>query len=423
MKKVLSFLLLIALVMTTIPMALAQDTTPTYNNSFWVTYQSQKDCTAQELLSLLQVDLCLIRDKQQKEAVRSYELVVMDWDETVEAAMERVQLLEGVVKVDRNLFASDYQTGASYVTLNQTTLEIPVGGMATLTVTDAHLVAFGHTPIGVMVAVDHQTLSYEQLTNILKALVTQEGEVEGDQTQATTIALYETDEAKGADTVCLGYSGYEDETFAKETQRLNTQSPIGEYIISLDLWGKVVEYDALVHELAQVSGVTTARIVYEQVVGGIRPQENWAVENEAIAGIAKENGDENDQFYTVTVVGRQVGETVITVEHGGGLVLGTATCTVKVVEADPETPSDIMFGDANGDFKVDAKDALLVLRLAVSTATISAKYSLAAEVDGKFGLNARDALEILKYTVGKIDRFPIQGPAPAVTPTDLPVAE
>ncbi len=82
------------------------------------------------------------------------------------------------------------------------------------------------------------------------------------------------------------------------------------------------------------------------------------------------------------------------------------------INPDPETPTDIPekipYGDVNGDEKVDAKDALEVLKFAVGKTQLTEAQQKAAEVDGKEGINAKDALEILKYAVDKITQFPIE---------------
>ncbi len=75
---------------------------------------------------------------------------------------------------------------------------------------------------------------------------------------------------------------------------------------------------------------------------------------------------------------------------------------------DVPTPTDIPYGDINGDQKMDAKDALNVLKFAVGKIQLTEAQQKAAEVDGKEGINAKDALEILKYAVEKIHKFPIQ---------------
>lgn len=76
--------------------------------------------------------------------------------------------------------------------------------------------------------------------------------------------------------------------------------------------------------------------------------------------------------------------------------------------ADLSKPEEPHYGDVNGDGKVDAKDALMVLKFAVGKIELTPEQQLAAEVDGKEGINAKDALEILKYAVRKIEMFPIE---------------
>ena len=79
-----------------------------------------------------------------------------------------------------------------------------------------------------------------------------------------------------------------------------------------------------------------------------------------------------------------------------------------IPETPTDIPTDIPYGDVNGDEKVDAKDALEVLKFAVGKTKLTEDQQKAAEVDGKEGINAKDALEILKYAVKKINKFPIE---------------
>lgn len=65
-------------------------------------------------------------------------------------------------------------------------------------------------------------------------------------------------------------------------------------------------------------------------------------------------------------------------------------------------------GDPNGDGKVNASDALLVLRAAVGKATLTKEQTVAGDVDANGTLNAADALLILKFAVGLITVFPSQ---------------
>ncbi len=73
------------------------------------------------------------------------------------------------------------------------------------------------------------------------------------------------------------------------------------------------------------------------------------------------------------------------------------------------------YGDVNGDTRVDAADALLVLRFAVGKTDLSAAQQTAANVNADNAINAKDALLILQFAVRKIDRFPAEDAA-RVTP-------
>ncbi len=77
----------------------------------------------------------------------------------------------------------------------------------------------------------------------------------------------------------------------------------------------------------------------------------------------------------------------------------------------------LTYGNLNGDAKVDAKDALMILKAAVEKLELTEEQAVFADVyqDGK--INARDALYVLRYAVDKIDTLPYI-PAP-VTGTDV----
>ncbi len=65
------------------------------------------------------------------------------------------------------------------------------------------------------------------------------------------------------------------------------------------------------------------------------------------------------------------------------------------------------YGDVNMDDKVNASDALVVLRHAVGKATLSDIFHEIADVSGDGKINAVDALQILKKAVGKLDKFTV----------------
>ncbi len=80
------------------------------------------------------------------------------------------------------------------------------------------------------------------------------------------------------------------------------------------------------------------------------------------------------------------------------------------VDPDPPTPPTptVKMGDLNDDGKVDAKDALNVLKISVNKLTPTDDQKVAADVNEDDAINAKDALEILKKSVGKpsaLDKF------------------
>ena len=67
----------------------------------------------------------------------------------------------------------------------------------------------------------------------------------------------------------------------------------------------------------------------------------------------------------------------------------------------PELPQGMLKGDVDGDQKVTAKDALMVLKFTVNKLTPTMEENMVADVNGDRQLSAVDALWILQYTVGK----------------------
>ncbi len=419
MKKltaIFSVLLVLALVFACLPVAMAQSALEyKYDNSVLINYQTHisNQKNSQDYSTLFSVDACYIMDKQIKEESVFYQVVAVVENQPVEEVIKREENRMGVLSIGRNRYAPDYCEKESYLTLNQTALEIPVGGTATLKLTDAHLAFDEKQETGIMVAVDHQALPFEQFRDMVTAM----GSEEMEGADAYFYALYEDDynwEEQADDYLFLGMWGSNE-----YDHRYKAQSPIGKYLIPIDCFFMQTTEETM-NKFAEVPQITDVRLTYEMAPGGIPPHEIWTVENYDIAAVAAENGDEDGLFLTATVVGKRVGETVITVKHGYGTRICTATCTVNVVEkvATPtDTPTDIIWGDVTEDTKVDAKDALEVLKYAVNKTTFTAKQMLAAEVSGDQKINAKDALEILKYAVRKIDKFPIE--EAVVTPTDI----
>ena len=75
----------------------------------------------------------------------------------------------------------------------------------------------------------------------------------------------------------------------------------------------------------------------------------------------------------------------------------------------------------NIDKKIDAKDALEILKNAVDKVKFNLRQTIVSDVDVDGKINAKDALNVLKKAVGKIEWFPVELAAqtPDVTPTDI----
>ncbi len=106
----------------------------------------------------------------------------------------------------------------------------------------------------------------------------------------------------------------------------------------------------------------------------------------------------------VTVTGKTSGKGTFSFVADSNTIV---TCDVNVYD----------LGDANGDTKIDAKDALAALQYTVQKRQFESWQILAAEVTGDDKIDAKDAFEILKYSVGKIEKFPIE--EVVITPTDV----
>jgi len=87
---------------------------------------------------------------------------------------------------------------------------------------------------------------------------------------------------------------------------------------------------------------------------------------------------------------------------------------VDFVEADNHTykhvviKESVLYGDVDGNGKVEAADALEVLKSVVGKVTLTEDQSKAADVDGSGKVDAADALDILKKVVGKIEKFAVE---------------
>lgn len=80
---------------------------------------------------------------------------------------------------------------------------------------------------------------------------------------------------------------------------------------------------------------------------------------------------------------------------------------VKIEQLENLAPA-ITYGDVDGNGKVEATDALEVLKSVVGKVTLTDEQLVKADTDGNSKADATDALNILKKVVGKIDKFPVE---------------
>ncbi len=73
------------------------------------------------------------------------------------------------------------------------------------------------------------------------------------------------------------------------------------------------------------------------------------------------------------------------------------------------TTIEIKYGLVTENEEISASDALSILHAVVGKITFSENQKLAADVNGDGEVNATDALLILHFVVGKIDKFPVEG--------------
>ncbi len=296
----------------------------------------------------------------------------------------------------------------SYASLNKNVVAVPVGKTVTLEANELCLSQSKYQQVGAYIWVDHEEMTYQQLCQA----------VNGWAEDALLLAMYQED----YDYITYGSDWWEfhhlmkgEETvyFEKDFgERLNTQSPINEYLIVADdekTQGK------LLNSLWDI-GVMPRQWVYSRVAE-VPASARWTAEDNEIVTITNTDVALPDLNLGAVIVGEQPGETNVIFTYSDGEKTVTATCFVKVYEQN--WPQPIGLGDTCADGEINAKDALAVLRFSVhphlhfgtiTKENVMIYEKLVWEMDavGEFGdvnrdekIDAKDALEILKYAVGK----------------------
>lgn len=90
------------------------------------------------------------------------------------------------------------------------------------------------------------------------------------------------------------------------------------------------------------------------------------------------------------------------------MVLGVMLVPATALAADEGTfgVDYLLYGDVDKNEKINAADALTVLKAAVGKVALTEPEVILADVNGDEKVNAADALLILKFAVGKISTFP-----------------
>ena len=372
---------------------------PRYANSFllWVESEGKREYNVTDFPNI--EHLYFVKTVKMTESETGYHyLLLMAIDNyNLDQAKQQASAY-GTVRA--NCLASDYADAKSYIELNYTELELKVGETIDLEVIEHALASNKHILTGIMFTVDPEVID--------EAALVENGYQEmgfyaifGDQEEPETTPWYED--------VAVVRESY--------NSKYKQVSPLHSYYGSFDYGQNSFK---AINALANQPGVVKAELVYEPTgYPAVMPSAGFSASPKGIVDVQF-----NDEW-SCTLTALQPGETIVMVRaSGGGVASATATCKVTVVENElpaPETPTDtptdIPYGDVNGDTKIDAKDALMVLKYAVQKMELTQAQQKAAEVDGKYGINAKDALEILKYSVKKITKFPIE--KIVITPTDV----
>ena len=410
MRKIISaFCVLLAVILLFSSLPLVQADTvksaPKYGNSFllWVESEGKREYNITDFPLIENLsDVAIVKMEPVETGYQYLLLMVIEKDDKALLSNAKIKA-EHYGAVQDNCLASDYANANSFIVLNHDTLELKVGETAKLEVVCGSLVSNEYAVSAVQFTIDPKLVdeaslmesgykdwglsciysNQEPLTEPWFENVAVMGQPYGSPNEVSTVHCYYT--------------------------RENSNE----------------ELFRIINTLSNQPGVIKAELVFSSRGHlTVMPSAQFLDSSKGIVDI------QDNDAWGCTVTALQPGETIVMVRaFGGGVASATATCKVTVVEDElpaPETPTDtptdvtptdIPYGDVNNDTKIDAKDALMVLKYAVQKMELTQAQQKAAEVDGKDGINAKDALEILKYSVRKIEKFPIE--EIVITPTDV----
>lgn len=105
-----------------------------------------------------------------------------------------------------------------------------------------------------------------------------------------------------------------------------------------------------------------------------------------------------DDLNRLTSVDYENGQTITYTYDAGGNLLSVTIAAAPVT----------IYGDVNGDSRINSGDATLVLRSYARLTTLTSSQLIAADVNGDGKVNSADATLILRYYARLITKFPVQ---------------
>lgn len=405
MKKIFSvFCVLLAVILLFSSLPLVQADTvksaPKYANSFllWVESEGKREYNITDFPLIENLsDVAIVKMEPVETGYQYLLLMVIEKDDKALLSNAKIKA-EHYGAVQDNCLASDYANANSFIVLNHDTLELKVGETAKLEVVCGSLVPNEYAVSAVQFTIDPKLVDEASL-------------MESGYKDWGLSCIYSNQEP-------LTEPWFEN--VAVMGQPYGSPNEVSTVHCYYTIGNSNEELFQIINTLSNQPGVIKSELVFSSRGHvTVMPSAGFSASPKGIVDVQF-----NDEW-SCTLTALQPGETIVMVRaSGGGVASATATCKVTVVEDElpaPETPTDtptdIPYGDVNGDTKIDAKDALMVLKYAVQKMELTQAQQKAAEVDGKYGINAKDALEILKYSVKKITKFPIE--EIVITPTDV----
>ena len=157
------------------------------------------------------------------------------------------------------------------------------------------------------------------------------------------------------------------------------------------------------------------------LVGGV----NSALEDDAAKAYLKEAApykcwiDNADSYSTneITIYWNSPLTYLLTITDTNGSTTPSQDPTQPATQPTTKPAGDVVYGDANGDGKVDILDVIRMNRFLLGTADLNDKQRKNADVDLNGVTDSQDSLYILKYVVESIKSLPVNGTNP-VQPTE-----